>query len=275
MSKYFLTLWSDILVRLEKRGVRYLILSAGMMKMDEKSLAECREFFKQHPPFALCTRDRKTFESFGDLAERAYDGICFSFFAPDYYHPCGIGGKFITLNFDKIGEPVIWADDSEGSDSFEFEGKQFHVRKKWLFSDTAAKTDRLSDALIYVASFFPQKKRPDTIGNYKVFRTDHRFHPHFRKKIYGQNNSFCADVPYGYINLYANTELTLSDRVHACAVTMAFGHSAMLFAKTNRVGLLDRVGAGDISLRPVKLDLQYVEGEKERMTRWLSDVLLP
>ncbi len=158
LSKYFLTLWSDIIIQLEKRGIRYLILSAGMMKMDQKSLIACREFFKQHPSFVLCSRDRSTLESFGDLAECSYDGICYSFFAPDYYNPCGIDAKYITFNFDKTAEPVISIDDDETPDSFEFEGKWFQIKNNWLFSNIAAKTGRLSDALIYLSSFFPRKK---------------------------------------------------------------------------------------------------------------------
>lgn len=273
LSKYFLILWREILVKLEQRGVRYVILSAGLMKMDDDSLKECQGFFKQHPPFALSTRDRKTYEAFSEYADHAYDGICFSFFTPDYYHPCQIEGNFITLNFDKISEPLIWTDDNAESAAFEFNGKQYHIEQSGLVSKIASRTDRFSDALIYFASIFPQKKRTDTIGEYTVLRTDHRFHPHYRKKIYSQNNSFCADLPYGYLNIYANTELTLSDRVHACAVTMAYGHSAMLFAETNRVGLLERVGADSISEHPVALDMKNLENEKNKMREWLLSVL--
>ena len=107
-----------------------------------------------------------------------------------------------------------------------------------------------------------------------VVRTDQRSHPHFRSKVYAHNNSFCADVPYGYINLYANSQLTLSDRVHSCAVTLAFGHSAMLFVKTNRVGLLERVGAGEITKRPVQIDTEKLKAEKEQMVEWLKKTLV-
>ena len=273
LSKYFLMLWKDILVDLEKRGVRVVLLSAGIMKMPEDSLKECQAFFEQHPPFILCSRDHKTYEAFGKYADHAYDGICFAFYTPDYFHPAPITDKFVTMNFDKIPEPKVWADGVSGSDSFEFDGLQWHVQHEGLLTKTAMKTDRFSDALIYAASIFPQKKREDRIGDYLVFRTDHRFHPHYRQKIYGQGNSFCADLPYGYLELYANSALTLSDRVHACAVTMAYGHPAMLFSKTNRVGLLERVGAGEISEHPVTLDLKRLEEEKQNQFEWLKTVL--
>ena len=273
LSKYFLSLWENILVKLEQRGVRYMILSAGIMKMPEESLAECQRFFEAHPPYVLVSRDRKTYDAFAKYADHAYDGICFSFFTPDYYAPSAIREKYMTLNFDKIPEPEILPAESAGEDTFEFDGAYYHVQHTGLISKMAKKTDRFSDALIYAASIFPQKKRPDTIGDYTVFRTDHRFHPHFREKIYSQRNSFCADLPYGYLNIYAGSALTLSDRVHACAVTMAFGHSAMLFSETNRVGLLERVGAGEISEHPVALDIEKLEREKSAMVDWLKTVM--
>ena len=123
-------------------------------------------------------------------------------------------------------------------------------------------------------SILPAKKRKSEVGNFRVVRTDHRFHPHFRGKIYRQQNSFVADLPHGYLNLYANAEFTLSDRVHACAVTLAYGHSAMLFAKTDRHGLLGRVGAEGITEHPVKLDMKRLENEKKSQIDWLNNVLL-
>ena len=65
---------------------------------------------------------------------------------------------------------------------------------------------------------------------------------------------------------------TLSDRVHACAVTLAFGHSAMLFAKTNRHGLLERAGAEGISERLVKLDMNKLDMEKQIQIQWLTQI---
>lgn len=274
LSRYFLELWKDVLIQLEKRGVRYILLSAGTMKMTESALAECTAFFAAHPPYALVSRERSTYELFGKYADHAYDGVCFSFFAPDYYTPAAMGDeKWIAMNFDKINEPEVRIADQASPDGFCFDGQQFAVEHTGLFTKIAEKTDRFSDAIIYATCWLPHKKRADQIGDYKVLRTDHRFHPHYRKKIYRQNNSFCADLPYGYLNLYANTALTLSDRVHACAVTMAYGHAAMLFSKTNRVGLLERVGAGDITQRPVQLDLQKLQQEKEEMVSWLAQIL--
>ncbi|MBQ6272103.1 MAG: polysaccharide pyruvyl transferase family protein [Clostridiales bacterium] len=273
ISKYFLPLWRDILVKLESRGIRYILLSAGMMKMTDEAMKDCCEFFQSHSPYILSSRDRKTFDAFGKYADYSYDGICFSFFAPDYYHPARISEKIITLNFDKISEPLIEIGEKEETGALLFEGKQIRVKQTGVLPKLAAKTDRFSDALIYASSILPKRRRPDKIADYMVIRTDHRFHPHFRRKIYEQPNSFCADIPYGYLNIYANSELTMSDRVHACAVTLAYGHSAMLFAKTDRNGLLKRVGAEGITKKPVQIDMDFLDKEKAEQISWLSEIL--
>lgn len=275
LSKYFLSLWKGILERLKAHGVGYILLSAGTMKLDPKSRDAIKEFFKMCPPFILVSRDTSVYEEFGQLALHAYNGICFSFFVSDLYAPVKMlsGGEYIVCNFDKIGEPKIWQATRNGSHAdreFTFQGITYGVSYPKLLNQAMRKTDRFTDALIYALSLLPAPRRADQIGEYKVIRTDQRFHPHYRSKIYRQNNSFCADLPYGYLNLYANTALTLSDRVHACAVTLAFGNSAMLFINTDRLGLLGRVGAEGITEHPVRLDMNRLKKEKSKMIEWLQ-----
>ena len=278
ISRYFIYLWKDILIKLQKRGIGYMILSAGIMKLNSQEKQEIKEFFKEYPPYAFSSRDETAYDEFGSFAKHAYNGICFSFFVPEYYSPSGLSGMdpYVVYNFDKIDEPVIWKAEKESeecSKQFTYNGAIYKISyPKWL-TMISAKTDRFTDALIYIRSFFPAGKRKNNLGDYTIVRTDHRFHTHFRKKIYQRQNSYVADLPYGYLNLYANAELTLSDRVHACAVTLAFGHSAMLFAKTSRHGLLDRVGADGICDNPVKLDLEKLEKEKRDMVDWLNKIL--
>lgn len=279
ISKYFLKLWKDTILELKKRGIGYIILSAGIMKMNQESTQECKNFFEKNPPYVFVSRDEKTYNLFGKYATNSYNGICFSFFAPDYYKPCNLNNKqpYWVYNFDKIKEPIIYDNNlfkKKNLLSFEFANEKYYLQCS-KSQKLSTKTDRFTDALIYIMSMLPEKKRPDNVGRYRIIRTDHRFHPHFRSKIYKQNNSFCADLPYGYLNLYANSKCTLSDRVHACAVTLAFGNSAMLFAKTNRIGLLERVGINvkKMCSEPVKLDLANLKKEKNDMINWLTKVL--
>ncbi len=279
ISRYFLYLWKDILIKLQKRGIGYIILSAGIMKLNSQEKQEIQGFFNEYPPYIFSSRDEAAYNEFGSFAQHSYNGICFSFFVSDYYSPSGVSGMrpYVIYNFDKIDEPTIWKAEKENescSRQFTFNEDIYKISYPRWITMLSAKTDRFTDSLIYLRSFFPARRRKDDLGNFNVVRTDHRFHPHFRKKIYNQHNSFVADLPYGYLNLYANADLTLSDRVHACAVTLAFGHSAMLFAKTNRHGLLDRVGAKNICENPVKLDMKKLEDEKRNMLEWLEKTLI-
>ena len=84
-----------------------------------------------------------------------------------------------------------------------------------FYADHALKTDRFTDALVYAMSLIPPGHREDEVGGYKIIRTDHRFHPHYRGKIYRYNNSFVSDIPHPYLALYSNSTCTLSDRVHS------------------------------------------------------------
>lgn len=279
LSKYFLMLWKDILVELQQRGIGYILLSAGTMKLPDDAKNEIKKFFKQYPPFILSSRDTSVYNEFGEYAIHAYDGICCSFFVSDLYTPATMknAGEYIICNFDKLGEPKIWKDCNDNqkySRQFVFKDEKYNIAFPKIITKSMAKTDRFTDALIYAMSVLPAPKRADKIGKYKIIRTDQRFHPHYRRKIYRQNNSFCADLPYGYLNLYANAALTLSDRVHACAATLAFGNSAMLMVKTNRLGLLGRVGVEEITEHPVRLDMERLRQEKDSQIEWLRDVLV-
>ena len=275
ITKAFLNVWKPTLEILKSRGIKYMILSAGMMKYDERVIEGVKEYFKTNPPYVMTTRDSDTFNTFKDFVPNIYDGICFAFFMPECYKPISTDLKpIMAVNFDKIDEPYIYIDEpKKNADiSFEFDGQKIGMKFGGLISRLGLKTDRFTDALVYMMSPLPRGKRPLKIGKYNIIRTDHRFSPMFMRKVYRYNNSFCADIPHTYANIYAESELTLSDRVHACAVTLAYGNAAYLFAKTGRSALLHRVGAVDIEKKPVKIDLDYLKNEKHRLIEWLKRI---
>ena len=108
ISRAFLNIWKETLIKLHKKGTKYMILSGGMMKYNQQVVEDCKEFFKEYPPYVLTTRDHETYETFKDCAINAYDGICFAYFTPDAYKPITTDiGKNIVLNFDKTFEPKI------------------------------------------------------------------------------------------------------------------------------------------------------------------------
>ena len=274
LSRYFLPIWKDTLNILKQRGVRYMLLSAGIMKSDERVVSDIKAFFHDNPPFAMTTRDTDTVDVYKDCVPQIYDGICFAFFAKETYSVVPTNLKpYIVSNFDKIDEPEIFIDENRTGDvSFEFNNNTIGLKFKGIFSKVGLRTDRFTDAIVYAMCPLPRGCRTNEVGGYSIIRTDHRFTPTFLRKIYRYDNSFCADIPQTYMNIYAEAELTLSDRVHACAMTLSYGNYAYLFAKTNRSALLERVGANEITDHPVKIDLVYLENEKQKLLRWMKSI---
>lgn len=275
ITRAFLNIWQPTLDRLKHRGIRYMILSAGMMKYNDEVITKVKEYFMENPPYVMTTRDRDTYDMFRDCVPNIYDGICFAFYMPECYRPVSTDLKpLMAVNFDKIDEPHIYIDAPEKKSdiSFPFDGQQISMKFGGVFSRLGLKTDRFTDALVYAMSPLPRSKRPTKIGKYNIIRTDHRYSPMFMRKVYRYPNSFCADIPHTYANIYAEVELTLSDRVHACAVTLAYGNAAFLFAKTGRSALLKRVGADGIEEHPVKIDLDYLAEEKRKLIEWLKSI---
>jgi Polysaccharide pyruvyl transferase. len=272
ITKSFLALWEDTIKHLVKKGTKYMILSAGMMHYDDDTLNKCKKFFEKYPPSVFITRDVETYDEFKDVIKNSYCGIDLAFFLPDVYKPIETDLKpYIVLNFDKIPEPSIEETYQENNSIFCLEDKKYKFAFSGLEKKIASRTDRFTDAYIYLKSILPYSNKPEKIGKYTIIRTDHRYSPMFRKKVYRYKNSFCADIPHTYLNIYAETELTLSDRVHACAVTLAYGNKAMFFAKTGRSSLLDRVGANDISKRPTQIDMEKLNSEKIKLINYLKE----
>jgi hypothetical protein len=135
-------------------------------------------------------------------------------------------------------------------------------------------SDYLGKYYGYIAAALGLKRVTwDHIGTYSVLRTDHQVNPLCHHKLYSSPGSFSMDVPYGYFALYANAALTLSDRIHACVVTMAYGGSAMLFSRSPRVQVFERVGAAAISRQPTKLDMAFLEQMRAAQIGFIRTVI--
>lgn len=272
LSGDFLKTWGPTLLKLKSRGIKYSILSCGLMKYNDEDLRKIGDFFGDTPPLLVTTRDEEAYEKLSPLVSKIYNGIDFAFFVPDIHNPVGINiANMVTLNFDKFYEPRIKIESSIQNPTFTFENKDWLLKFNKFFMGLGKTTDRFTDALIYLFSVFPAKDRPTKIDDYTIIRTDHRFTPILRNKVFRYSNSFVSDIPMSYLDIYANSKLTLSDRVHACAVTLAYGNYSMFFARTKRSKLLDRVGATEIRNKPVKIDLDNLKIEKQNLIDWIKE----
>lgn len=273
-------LWGDTFEVLQKRGIKILLLSAGCSVYTKDELEICRSFLKKYPPHVLMSRDEYTYDNFKDLATHAYNGICCAFYIPDFYKTTTTTlENYLVLNFDGNSLPPILdkliasagiesepmfnvKDKKKITNEFEFEGNKWNCSYNYSPVNIRNLLKKEND------------KAPSCVSDLKIVRTKHRAGSTNRYSAFSKPNTFVSDVPYNYFDIYGNTKVTFSNRVHACVITLAFGKPAMFFSNTQRGRLLDRFESlKDIKNRPVSIPANILELEKAKQLDFLRRVL--
>jgi hypothetical protein len=271
-------IWGDSLEKLLHRGTKLVLLGVAAMNYEREHIATYREFLKKYPPVLFTSRDTETYKQLGDLAEYAYDGIDFAFFLPELYQPVGFFSEVerLVLNFDKIPEPEIRinnpfhspaAQNNSLNAQFNFNSETWYLR----FPKYRSKLARHSRHLMFLEGVLFRSKSFSKIGQYEIIRTDHRPHPMISRKTYRGKNMFTNDTPYPYLEIYSQSVLTLSNRIHACVAALSYGRSAMLFSSSPRVRMLERLGLQNITNHPVYIDPNVLQREKEKLIMFLQE----
>lgn len=86
-------------------------------------------------------------------------------------------------------------------------------------------------------------------------------------------NTLISDIPHDYLTLYANAEELHSDRVHACAATLAYGRRARLYSSTPRASMFDAVGASKVRESLVQLDTQMLAEMKNGLVETVRNLV--
>lgn len=270
----FLSIWEKSIKEYIKKGTKIVILGAGAMDYSPSMINVYIEFLKQYPIHLITTRDDDTYNSLGKYVKNAYNGIDFGFFVSDFYKPKGLekSDDYITLNFDKIPEPRIKiypSNEIEKNNNFTFEfDKYFWEINPYKFRQSLATKNRIF--MLLEGYLFPGNKIKK-IGNYQVIRTDHRYAPIFKRKTFRYPNVLVNDTPYPYLEIYGNTKLTLTNRLHAAVATLAYGNPAYLISQSPRIRLLERVGLKNINQHPVTLDKEKLIYEKENLIQFIRE----
>lgn len=278
--KETLAIWGDTFRKINLKKTRLILLGVACMVYDPDSIESYRAFLKEFPPYLLTSRDSETYQYLGKYADHAYDGIDLAFFLPEIYQPIGFPTlkPLIALNFDKIPEPKITIQgelpgvnpvNDRFNKTFNYQDRQWCLSFPRFRKAMAEK----SRYLMFLEGILFQDRAPDMIGEYHVIRTDHRPHPLIRRKTYRTTNVLVNDVPYPYFEVYHQAELTLSNRIHACVAALSYGNSAMLFSRSPRIRMLERIGLDDITKKPVKLETSMIENEKRNLEQFIRKVL--
>ena len=268
LTTSFRAIWEPTFKALKERGVKIILLSAGGFRYTDEEISSARKFLQDYPPDILSTRDPHTYEFVKDLCPLNYSGIDSAFFWPRAYKPVKLAMEpYITVNFDQYPEPNFDVRSQAPTDaeaakwdySFEAIGRHWLAKQPGLLRKFAA----AGQWQCYLGARLDWRSLPESLDGLKVVRPEHRFNPHVTWKVYRHPNAIASDEPYTYFTIYSGTELTISDRVHACVATLAAGKPAMLMHPTPRAHLFERVGLKDIRQRPMLLDMDLLHREQE------------
>jgi hypothetical protein len=275
LTKTFRTLWEETFRELQKKGTKIILLSAALFKHTEEEIQLNRKFLEEYPPTIISTRDSSTYSAFKNHAEYVYDGIDSAFFVPDVYSPLPLDlHPYIVDNFNRFPEPQIeLLDKATEKHKYDVVFEALNLVWGLRFPRLQMIFSRMGKWQSYIGALVDFRRLPLTIGGYNIVRTEHRFTPHVTWKIYRQGNVVCTDEPFSYFTIYAGSSLTLTDRVHAAVVTLAYGNPAMLFTPSPRAELFDRLGLSDIRNKPVSLDPQKLQQEKAAQIEFLKEAI--
>lgn len=268
-TRNFGNIWLDTLRTLRTQGKRWAILGGAFRNYSGKELSIAAEVVRAVPPDFISTRDSVShgmLEGAG-LSLPLRNGIDSAFFLPETYDPPTSKKKSLVLCFDHFGEPEIFADVDGG---IELQDGRYRLLVDRRVDSMANKSKAHAIAYNVLSRY---KSRPSEIGGLKVIRPDHRTNPHLPIKIYRDPNGLASDEPWTYLAIYNNSALTISDRVHACVATLAYGGQAMLHnPKTKRSALFADVEAGTIEDCPTRLNEDLRKKQYVETLEFLSDV---
>lgn len=276
LTTTFRPIWEETFRTLRDRGTRIMLLSAALFRYTDEEIEAARRFLREYPPHVVSTRDPETYRIIRDCCECVHDGIDSAFFVPDVYPPFALDlPPFVTCTFDRFPEPRFTVKKNQNDQSVPGENAFDALGHRWSmdFPSLQMFCSKLGQWQAYIGARLDFRHLPEKLGPYAVIRPEHRCNPRLAWKIYSQPNGLTSDEPFTYFTLYGNTELTLSDRVHACVATLAYGHPAMLFTPSPRARLFERFELGNIREEPVTLDAGLLEAEKQAELDFLRDAV--
>jgi hypothetical protein len=266
-------IWGKSFDDLIKRKTKIVLLGVGAMDYSPPSMNIYQDFLKKYPPYLMVTRDSETFEKLGSYSENSLNGMDFAFFISDYYKLFGFTNidPYIALSFDKIPEPKITILDKSSSGTSDFNFKFDDYFWKIDGDNIRSKIARKSRLLMLAEGMIFKGNNIDMIGPYPVIRADHRYSPIFPRKTFRYPNTLVNDVPFPYFELYGNSHLTITNRVHAAVIALMYGKHAYLVSKSPRVQLFENVGVNSITKEPSKLNIEFLSQKKDEVKRFLKN----
>ncbi|MBI2868958.1 MAG: polysaccharide pyruvyl transferase family protein [Chloroflexi bacterium] len=238
----FIEVEGPVIEKLSRRGVKIILNGCGGASYTSQEIENFKNFLGSVNVVGFISRDEASFLNYKDCFTKSFNGIDCAFFLPQAFIPAPLRIKdFIVFNFDSSEEPPA-------------ENPQRRI----------IRTKHSCDQILVK----PRRERALRAGLKLMLNRSKNVKP-----LTGHKDTLVSDLPDDYINLYANTYATYSDRVHACLATLAFGNLARLYSKSPRAALFDRIGASAITSELIKPDLDLISREKRNQISMLKELL--
>lgn len=239
--------YKKAIINIIESGKKYAFISCSCDGLDGRGLEEVRMFLSKYPPIAFSSRDPETYNKFKDYVPSAYNGICTAFLV----------NKILKIDTMELEEPYFVS--------------SFYKNPEPFFSSTKKKPE-IKDVELKgrkgLIPFVPwrinrqfeiYKKAQKNLGDLKIVRTVQQVSNRSNNFNFKYPNSYITYNPINFLSAFKGAEFTISERVHACAVTLAFGKPARLLIDSPRTGIFDRMGLTDYRqnggyLSPIGMD---------------------
>ncbi len=241
LSVDYLSRWEDTFSKLSAKGTRFVFMSTGASRYDDKEYEGVSAILKRFKFYALLSRDEKTYELYKDCFEHSYNGICCALYCADYApkRPLDLE-PYVIFNFDNCREPV----PVPAAGGIEICNNTYDLKK----------AARLSKAPL-----------PERLASGEtIIRTIHTVMPGVVRRNLKGSNYYISDVPYDYLTLYAHASAVLTNRVHAAVASVSYGTPVHLTNATPRGNILKRIGAQAAYKEMYRSDAGYLESEKRK-----------
>lgn len=235
--------YKKIFDNLKKRNIKIAFISAGASSYTKEEANFVQEFIQKYSIKHIITRDEETYNLYKSSGIPIFNGLCTSMFLNDAENIIPIIEKesYYVKNFSFLHEPNI-----------DFDNNQYIIKKGFIFN-------------------FQQ-----LLNGLDIIRTNNSIFCRIKYFLYNRKNTYYSDLPYGYLSILKNARSVFSDRVHSCAATLILGGKAMYIKGSKRShdgrnSLFNRIRVNEIYNKPVSLDFEYINMEKDKMIKYLEE----
>lgn len=249
--------------KIVERGGRYALISVSCSGLFGEPLEEVRAFLKKYPPVIFSSRDPETYEKFKDYVPSSYNGICTAFLVDNMLNIDKIilDKKYFISSFYRNPEPI------------------FKVKSNDICIDNIEliPNNNLINKLPYRLSRHLQifNDVQDELNGFKIVRAVQQVSNKSNNFNFKHPNSFITFNPLNLLSVIKGAEFTISERVHACATTLAFGRPARILIDSPRCGIFERFGfdwkSNDGIMKPDSQFLKTIELEKNLLVEYIKN----